>query len=131
MIRSFNNSHGVAGSAKPIQRAARCFSNHSDGFFPRDRIHIQRSCLKKFLMNIRACSECSKKIFFKGLRPWIHPVFCSFLFFFSPAWPTSIQRLRFNVSPPHLFALFVFGQVYFNRNVLFFTKKCIFALLNL
>jgi len=62
MIRSFNNSHGVAGSAKPIlliQRAARCSSNlrpdglnviqvlsffHSEAVFPQLQAELFPKC---------------------------------------------------------------------------------------
>ena len=50
-------------------------------------------------MNIRACSECSDKIPFKGLRPWVHPglVFSLFYLLFDNI---RMANLKYNVSPP-------------------------------
>ena len=50
-------------------------------------------------MNIRACSESSDKIPFKGLRPWIHPglVFSLFYLLFDNI---RMANLKSNVSPP-------------------------------
>ena len=60
------------------------FSQSLIAFFPRDRIHVNAVVWKEFYLNIRACSGCSDKIPFKGLRPWIHPVFWSISFFLLP-----------------------------------------------
>ena len=58
-----------------IKNASAVFLLQKEDFFLRDGIHIQRSCLKRILMNIRACSECSKKIFSKGSAHGFIPFF--------------------------------------------------------
>ena len=67
-----------------MQQSGMFFLRHAVvDFLSRDRIHFNAVVWKELLMTIRACSECSDKIPFKGLRPWIHPVFWSNSFFSS------------------------------------------------
>ena len=67
--------HGSPSVRMAFSIAKRFFPDCESGFFPRDRIHVQRSCLKRIFDAHQSLLRMFIKIPFKGLCPWIHPVF--------------------------------------------------------